>query len=186
MKFLYPRQKQQYLFASLLGALALINLLFFLILYGPARSEYYRLQDSIRTFRAESASRTRTLERLEKLSAQLETSEQDRNQLVKMHFIPRADGFSKILPELDGLVRGAGLQKTRVDYEIDDAPQYGLYSVKMKLPLIGGYSDVIDFIRELEKSDTFFIIDSIDVRNTSSTNSPDIALTLGVETFFYK
>lgn len=188
MKILYRRQKQEYLFAGLLGVIAVVNLLFFFILYGPVRSEYYRLQESIQKLRAEVQSRQQDVDRLEKLSAQLEGSEKDRQRLFTTHFIPRSAGFSEILPQLDAIAAQAGVHKTRVDYAIDDAPRYGLYSVKMKVPVTGGYSNIVNFIKDLEHSDTFFIINSIEVRGGSGPAGAgaDLALSMALETFFYQ
>lgn len=187
MKILHRRQKQQYLFAALLGVLALINLVFFLVFYTPARSEYYQLQESIQRLSAEVHSKQQSVDRLEKLSAQLETSETDQRRLFTTHFIPRDKGFSEILPELDTMAETAGVRKTRVDYGINDAGQLGLYSVKIRIPVTGEYSNIVNFIRDLENSDTFFIIDSIDVRGDSSASAGGlVSLALNLETFFYQ
>jgi len=86
---MYRRQRQQYLFAGLLGAIAVVNVLFFVILYQPARSQYFRLQDSIQKTQMDVNSRRQRIDRLEKLSKQLETSAQDKRTLFTMHFIPR-------------------------------------------------------------------------------------------------
>jgi len=198
VKSLYRRQRQQYWFAAVLGVIAVVNLLFFLILYQPARSEYFGLQKSIETLHAEVQSRKASVERLEKLNAQLETSAQDRRQLFTTHFINRATGYSQILPKLEMMAQNAGVKSTRKEYAIDERPQYSLYSVRINVPVTGGYPNVVNFIRSLENSDTFFIINSIDVRGASS-NSTDvrgtssaspavsnISLALSVETFFYQ
>ena len=188
MKIPYRRQRQQYLFAGLLGMLAVINLLFFLILYRPIRSEYYQLQDSIEKLRSGVQSRQQSMERLEKLSAQLETSEQDRQRLILGHFIPRSAGFSEILPKLDAMAQRAGVHKTRVVYSIDDIPQYGLYSVTIRIPVTAEYPNIANFIKDIENSDTFFIIDSIDIRGAASDATPGVmvSLDLSLETFFYQ
>lgn len=188
MKALYRRQKQQYLFAGILGVIAVINLLFFLILYRPARSEYHRLQDSIQKLQVDIESRRQTVERLERMSAQLETSEQDRRRLFTTHFKPRNEGWSQIVPELDEMAKRTGVKKPRVEYSIDEAPQYGLYSVKIRIPVQGGYPNVVNFIKDIENSETFFIIDSIDVRSTAAATpgATEIALALSLETFFYQ
>jgi Tfp pilus assembly protein PilO len=182
----YRRQKQQYLFAGALGVVAVINLLFFLILYRPVRGEYYQLQESIQKLTAEGQSQRDEVSRLEKLSAQLEGSEKDRQRLFTTHFIPRSAGFSEILPQLDAIAAGAGVLKTRVSYAIDETPRYGLYSVKMNIPVTGGYSSIVNFIKDLEHADTFFIINSIQVRGGSGSAGGDIALSLELETFFYQ
>jgi hypothetical protein len=188
MKATYRRQRQQYLFAGLLGVVAVINLLFFLILYAPARLEYYRLRDSIGTLRTEVQVREKAVDRLERLSAQLETSEQDRRRLYTTHFFHRDNGYSQILPKLDAMAQSAGVISTRKGYSIDETPQYGLYSVKITVPVTGGYSNVVRFIKDLESSDTFFIINSIDVRGTDTPTAvnTEISLDLGLETFFYQ
>ena len=188
MMSLYRRQRQQYVFAALLGVIAVVNLLFFFILYQPARSEYYGLQESIEKLHAQVQSRKQSVDRLEKLNAQLETSGQDRRKLFTTHFISRATGYSQILPKLEMIAQHAGVKTTRKDYAIDEAPQYSLYSVKIRMPVTSGYSNIVDFIRSLENSDTFFIINSIDVRGTSSATpaAPEISLALSLETFFYQ
>ena len=182
MKQVYRREKQQHLFALVLGILGVVNLLFFLILYRPALSDYSRLQDSIQKLHAEGQTRRQSGERLEKLSAQLETSDQDRQQLFSMHFISRHTGFSEILRELDRIAQRAGVKKSQVDYAIEDAPQYGLYAVKIRIPVTAGYPNIMDFLKDIENSRTFFIINSIDVRQATT----DVALSLELETFFYQ
>lgn len=188
MTALYRRQKQQYFFAGILGVIAVVNLLFFLILYRPARSEYFQLQDSIQRLHREITVQRQNVERLERLSAQLETSEQDRRRLFTSHFIERKIGFSQIIPQLEDMAVSTGVKKPRVEYSIDEAPHYGLYSVKIRIPVQGGYPNVVNFIKEIESSDTFFIIGSIDVRGSANAAQvpTDISLALNLETFFYQ
>ena len=188
----YRRQRQQYLFATLLGVFAVVNLLFFFILYQPARSEYYRLQDSVEHMRSDIQNRQQRIQQLDRLNAQLSTLEQDRTQLFMMHFIPRSAGWSEILPKLNTMIQDAHVDNTHKDYSIEPSPQFGLYSVKMRIPVQGPYPNVVNFIKDLEDSQTFFVINSIDIHGSSSvgnptgTGSPDITLGLNVETFFYQ
>lgn len=182
----FRRKRQQRLFASLLGGIAVINLLFFLVLYRPARSEYLQLQDSIQKTRTEVLTRRIRIERLEKLNSQLETSAQDRQRLITMHFIPKSTGWSEILPQLDGIVQRTSVKNVRKDYSLSETPQYGLYSVKIRFPVSGIYGNVVNLIKEIENADTFFIIDSIDVRGGTSPGVPDVSMNLNLETFFYQ
>src|SRR5438128_1455984 len=147
---IYRRQRQQYLFVALLGVLGVVNLLFFLILYQPARSEYFGFRESIARLRTDIQARQHRIELLERLNAQLATLEQDRSRLFTMHFIPRNAGWSEILVRLDAMVREAEVQNTHKDYGIDQAPQYGLYSVKIRIPVVGAYPEVVNFIKDLE------------------------------------
>ena len=194
----YRRQRQKYLFASLLGVLGVVNLLFFLILYQPARSEYYGLRESIERLRNDIQARQQRIELLERLNAQLATLEQDRSRLFTMHFIPRNAGWSEILPKFDSMIHDAEVQNLHLDYSIDTSPQYGLYSVKIRVPVEGVYPNVVNFIKDIENSETFFIISSIDLHGSSSSvsaggpgavagpGSANITLSLNLETFFYQ
>jgi len=182
----YRRRRQQYLFASLLGVLGVINLLFFFILYRPIRSEYFQLQNSIQKARADVQFRRQRIERLEKLSAQLETSAQDRQRLFTMHFIPKNTGWSEILPQLDGMIQNTGVKNTRKDYGTEETPLRGLYSVKIRLPVMGLYPSIMNLIKEIENSETFFIIESIDVHGGTSPGLSDVSMNLNLETFFYQ
>jgi hypothetical protein len=183
----YRRQRQQYLFATLLGVIGVINLLFFFILYGPARSEYYRLQESIGRLRGDIEGRRQRIETLERLNSQLSTLDQDRRRLFTTHFIPRDAGWSEILPELNAMVQEAHVENVQKGYTIDQTPQYGLYSVKIRVPVQGSYPNVVNFIKDIENSETFFIINSIDVRGSGSPGAAsDIGLDLNIETFFYQ
>lgn len=207
MKKIYRRERQQFIFGGILAAVALANVLFLLILYEPARSEYHRMRDSIDRLRGETAQRRANVARFEKLSAQLESSDRDRRELFTSHFIPRGVGWSEIIPELDALAVRAGVRKSRVEYSPELIKQYGLYSVKIRIPVQGSYQNVVNFMRGLENSRTFYIINTVDVRGESDTTGqpaagPDIgtgqlstapssstaniALALTLETFFYQ
>ena len=183
------RQRQVYAYTALVVTIAVVNGLFFLILYQPTRSEYSQLQDSIERLRTERASRTVRLRQKEKILAQLETSNQDRNELVTKHFIPLDVGFVRVQPDVDRFAQRAGVKKTRLD-ETRDAPQFGLYSVKIKIPVQGTYSNIVNFVKEIENSSTFYIIRSIDVRSGGDNSSPasadTISLDMTLETFFYQ
>jgi Tfp pilus assembly protein PilO len=185
---MYRRQRQQYLFAGFLGVIGVINLLFFFILYQPARSEYDRLKESIERSRGQIQMRRQKIQTLERLNAQLSTLEQDRQRLFSRHFIPRNAGWSEILLKLNQMVQDAHVENMQKGYTIDQTPQYGLYSVKIGVPVQGAYPNVVNFIKDIENSQTFFIIDSIGVRTGtgSGPNSSDIGLDLNIETFFHQ
>jgi Tfp pilus assembly protein PilO len=192
---IYRRQKKQYVFAGLVGAIAVINILFFVILHYPARSEYVNLKDSISRLKSQNASQQISIVRLEQRTAELDRFEQDRRELFQNHFIKRDAGFVQILPELEGMGQKTGVRNNRKDFLFDVIPQYGMYSVRIKIPVQGGYNNVVNFIRELETSKTFFLINSIDVRSTNDStpgatpaanSKGSIALAMDLETFFYQ
>ena len=182
------RQRQQYIFAGLLGAFALINILFFLILYRPTRNEYFRLQSSIATLQSETHTREGAVARLERVSAQLGSSETDRRELQSRHFVQRDAGFAEIMPLLESMAQRSGVRNNRKDYAIEPIPQYGLHSVNIRFEVQGNYSNVMRFIEELENSQTLFITNAIDVQGADGGQgaSGSVIVNFALETFFYE
>lgn len=185
MKRLYRRQRRHYVFAAGVAFVGLLNLLFYLILFRPAQSDYDRLRSSLGSLRSDLAARIETVGRLQKVSEQLEISSRDRRQLYADRFIPLEEGFALILKDLDSLAQKNGVLKRRVDYEAQGIPQFGLVSVKIRMPVQGGYPNIVKLISELQSSPTFLLINSIDVTSGEDINVP-LALSLNLETFLYR
>jgi Tfp pilus assembly protein PilO len=197
---MHRRQKRQVVFAGLLTVIVLSNVLFFFILLRPARSDYFNLQGSIDELRRQLGVSKLTKTRLEKTSDQLERFDQDREGLFNSHFIKFDPGFADLSPRLSQMAVQAGVLRPVVDFGRDEIKQYGLYPIKIKIPVQGTYANAVNFIKMLESSNTFFLIDSIEVKssgdsatgstapgNTAPGNtSGAVALSLSLETFFYK
>jgi len=191
---MHRRQKRQLLFAGFLGVIAVINLLFYLILLRPASSDYFNLQGSIDQLKSQNAVSNLTVQRLEKTSGQLERFEQDRAGLFNTHFINYDRGVAELSPRLEQMAILAGVRRPVVDFTRDEIKQYGLYSVKIKIPVQGTYTNAVNFIKSLETSDTFFLINSIDVKSGEddgagagpAKTAGGVSLSLDLETFFYK
>jgi len=196
---IYRRQRQQYIFAGLLAVIAVVNVLFYFILNRPAQTESARLQESIQHLQAQILTNQGSVAKLEKTSTQLDSFEKDKNELLMMHLIPRNTGYSEIVTTLDGMVRRSGVSKTRVAFNLDPKPRAGLNTVSITLPLEGGYKNIVDFIQELEKSKTLYLITNISLEASEpavpvgpqrvaavAQNNDNIALSLGLETYFYQ
>ena len=191
---IYRRQRQQYIFAGFLAVIAIVNLLFFLILNRPAQSEYARREISVRELRAQVENNKSYIANLIQTSSHLDRFDKDKRALLAMHLIERNTGYSQIVTTLDDLVQDSGVYKTRVAYNLDPKPLAGLNTVSINIPLEGNYPNVVNFVRELENSDTFFLINQIQLegsRDAQSTESVSdgpgsVALSLAAETFFYQ
>ena len=96
MRYMFRREKQQYLFVAVIGASVMVTMLSFLTLYLPARSEYVQLAASIEKLGSEIKLRERSLERLEGRDVQLETARTERLRFMATRFIPREKGFAAI------------------------------------------------------------------------------------------
>ena len=199
---IYRRQRKQYIFAGSLAVIALVNVLFFFILNRPARTEYESLEKSIKQLRLQAGASKRNFTSLEKTKIDLDRFEKDKRSLEMMHLVHRPMGYSHIVSTLDGLVLRAGLKKTRVNFNTDLKEAHaGLNSVSMTVPLEGNYSNIVNFIREVENSETFFLITAISLEssarqngqvsnvianNSNSGAAGSVGLSLAMETYFYQ
>lgn len=193
---IYRRQRQQYLFAGLLGIIAVINVLFFFILNRPARLEYENLEESVRLLRAQAANNKLNFDRLEKTNTQLQRFEKDRETLRNKHLIHRPSGYSQIVSTLESIVQRSGVRSTRITYSPDPVSHAGLNTVQVTIPLEGSYSNIVKFIRDVENSETFFLITAINLSSASassgqaataaSSGSGNVSLALSLETYFYQ
>jgi hypothetical protein len=163
----------------------------------PARTEYERLQESILQLRSQAGANRIFVGRLEKTLSELDRFEKDRNSLFNKHLIRRDSGYSQIVSALDTLVRRTGVKSTRISYTPDPTPHAGLNTVAVTIPLEGNYSNAVNFIREVENSDTFFLITAISLSSAAATTpqaanvvgagaSSNLSLSLALETYFYQ
>jgi Tfp pilus assembly protein PilO len=196
---IYRRQRQQYIFAGLLAVIAVVNVLFFFILNRPARTEYEEMQQSIQQLKAQIGTGKGYYANLQKTSTDLDRFDKDKGALLMMHLIQRNAGYSHIVSALDSMVQRSGVKKTKVAFNLDPKPTAGLNSVAITIPLEGGYNNVVDFIRELEESDTFFLITNIELASSDQVAAAQpgtqpvavpsggpVALSLALETYFYQ
>lgn len=203
---IYRRQRTQYIFAVFVAVVAVVNVLFYFILTRPSQKEYSELQQSIAQLQQQVSKSRKFLMALETSSAALNEFDADKNGLYMMHLVKRSTGYSELLLKLDSLVKEAGVKKTIGSWTRFTTPMPGLESVQIVLPIEGNYTNVVKFIRELEKSETFFLIAGISVeRSTQSASQPGgstfsqpapaaapgsgtgaVALALTLETYFYQ
>ena len=187
---IYRRQRQQAVFAGVLGVIAIVNVLFFFILNRPAEARYRSLQESITRYEAQVEKNRQFVSNLENRHTQLSKFDQDRRSFLMSRFLPRQTGYSQILTELEDIVRRTGVRKSVVNLPLGEV-QFELHALSINLPVDGGYGNVVNFIRELEGSSTFFLINAIDVTSSRDTTQPNsqasrISLVLGLETYFYQ
>ena len=201
---IYRRQRRQYIYAIFLAVIAVVNVLFYFILTRPSQKEYSNLQEETAKLQSQIAKSDKYFSQLVKNSGIIDNFDKDKNALVMMHLVQRNKGYSEILSKLDMMVQHSGAKHTRMTLSQNPTPQAGLNALAIVLPLEGNYSSIVSFIRELEKSETFFLITAINVErttqaggqtgpgqpafvNTAASTAPGaVQLSLTLETYFYQ
>ena len=180
----YRRKKEQYVFGSVVVILGAVSILSFLILFLPVRADYLDLEVSIERLRQESVDRVLRLESLQEGESQLDSSRRERLRFLAARIVPRDEGFAAVLPDLEQLAQIAGIRRNQVQYDLDPVPEFGVYSVRINIPVQGPYEAVTRFIRELEGFDRVFILDSIGLNRSQTAEPGDLDLSLNLTTFF--
>ena len=184
MSRVYPRRKQQYAFAVLVGLVVVAVVLFFALFYLPVRAEYAGLDAAILELRAGIVQEKGTLERLEAAERRLEEAKEGRALFLSSSLVPRELGYAAMLPELDQMARSAGIERGRVQYDIGSLPQFGVYPVAILMPARGNYASVRRFIELLETSEKFFLLDSIAMIQAEGGAAGELDVQLTMSTFF--
>lgn len=91
-----------------------------------------------------------------------------------------ASEYSAISATLGNLGNDTHVQISGIHYEPDKEPEQGLQRVAIDATLSGDYPSIAKFINEMERSDTFFLIDSIALQQQQGGHA---ALSLKFETY---
>lgn len=179
----YQRRKQQYVFAVLTGLVVLNVAAFYLLFYRPVRSEYSNLETTIARLQSEILQRRNTLERLEDAEYRMGKAQEARQVFLSSNLVSREAGYAALLPDMAAMARRSGVQHSQAQYLIADAPMYGVYPVQILEPVRGSYDEVRRYIRELESSSRFFLLDSIAIQRGEGA-SGELEVELAMSTFF--
>ncbi len=171
----------------LLAALVLVDAAFFILLLKPAeqrarqrREQFSRLENDLRSQRS-------LVGRLRDVVSQLDEGRQQDRQFHQEKFLPRATGFSTIMEQLDRLAVANKVRKGAVSYSLNELRgQEDLFAVDISTALEGDYTNVVQFMNQVERSSLFLLIDQITVAGSAAgpTQPRSVRLTLRLVTFF--
>lgn len=179
----YQRRKQQYVFAVLTGLVVLNVAVFYLFFYRPVHSEFANLERTVARLQGEILQRRNTLERLEDAEHRLENAQESRQVFLSSNLVSREEGYAALLPDMAAMARRSGVQHSEAQYLIADEPMYGVYPVQILEPVRGRYDAIRRYIRELEASSRFFLLDSISIQRAEGS-SDELEVELAMSTFF--
>ncbi len=160
-----PFWRKPRFYRSLLG-LALANI----VVYGAVT---YRLATKQERLAQQQASLSQEIaSRQEELSALQEEQERiERNDAVAEKFWsevvePLTPGLTDALAEIDRLAQQSNVERGRTSYS-QEVLNVDLREMKVSMPLRGTYFDLVRFINVLERSDRFFLVREIALRDAN-------------------
>ncbi len=105
--------------------------------------------------------RMTTLTALKEIEHRLDDSKQKYQKFSKEFVFSRTNGTSELLRDLDQMCSQAGLLRNRAIYRQDPESSFGMQRLIVTLPIEGYYSNIRNFINDLESYSRFVIVDSI-------------------------
>ena len=146
--------------AMVLGALALVNLVFYMIMVQPTVSDYDRLRSEDQPFSRINETRS-TVESQESYLQAVMTAKEDLEDLNQERLSTRKQRMVEVERELARLCQQFGIDLLEVSIEIDAMLEEGLERMTMDVPLEGGYRELREFLQAVEQSDQFLVVEAV-------------------------
>lgn len=99
-------------------------------------------------------------------------------------FRPSSRGYSGILADLGQIAGKAGLATEAITFRQEDLPSRGMVRVEVAAVVAGDYTSVVRFINGLQRSESFYILDSLSLASSADTRGASLKLNLRLKTYF--
>jgi Tfp pilus assembly protein PilO len=141
-----------------LATLALVDVAAILIYFSPLIGSETGRQAHLQQLWQELQQKTREVVPLRGLDQKIPVAQKQIEQFYKQRF-PAQD--SDISDNLGKLANESGVKIASVKYAMKDPEEMGLQRVEIEADLDGGYLQLVRFINSLERSQTFFLVNSV-------------------------
>jgi Tfp pilus assembly protein PilO len=94
---------------------------------------------------------------------------------------PEAAGYSSVSADLGKLAHDAGLEITSTHFRQKNLEKRGVDEVSISLSMTGAYPSLVSFINGLERSGSFYLLDSLSL---DSSSEGKLRLNLELRTYF--
>jgi Tfp pilus assembly protein PilO len=141
-----------------LATMALVDLVAIAIYFSPLIGSEARRQAHLQQLWQELQQKTREVTPLRGLDKKIPFAQKQIEQFYKQRF-PSED--SDISDSLGKLANDSGVKIGSFKYAMKDPEELGLRRVEIDADLDGGYLQLVRFINSLERSPTFFLVNSV-------------------------
>lgn len=111
-------------------------------------------------------------------------NEQRVRQLYNERFSTRSRRLTSVTDEIKGLAAQAGLSPNQITFPEEVIEQYGLVKRSYVFSVEGTYFELRRFINLLELSDSFLILEGVDLSESSRESEPELRINLQISTLF--
>jgi type IV pilus assembly protein PilO len=143
-----------------IGGLVLIDIIALVVLFSPlVGSEKDRLEE-LDQLRVQSRQKQMEVERVGDIDKKIVLASQQIDTFYKDRLSARDSSVSESLSKL---ASQSGVKLEQVKYTPADKDTVGLLPVEVEANLTGDYPQLARFLNSLERSQLFFIVDSVDL-----------------------
>jgi Tfp pilus assembly protein PilO len=121
------------------------------------------------------------LARAQRIREDLPAVEKESDGFFHDQFRPIGSGYSALVDDLGTLARNAGIRTEGFSFRQQQSDKRGVTEIEISTTVDGDYPSVVKFIDSLERSESFYILDSLSL---ASSSAGGLKLNLQLRTFF--
>ena len=121
------------------------------------------------------------LQRAEQIEKRLPEVERECNRFFEARFLNTSAGYSSVVADLGSIAKEAGLPPSTIGFKQHELEKRGVVEVEVTATVEGNYQSLVRFINGLERSDHFYLLDSLSL---SEGQDKHIKLGLQMKTYF--
>ena len=167
---------------AVLGTLLVLNLIAAYMVLQPVGGSAEVLEAQIATLRSSIQQRQAALTRMRAHVSRTEQARTTGDQFLGQYFMDRRTSSSAILTELDEAAKSAGMRPKERSFAYD--PIEGSETLSMMTVVAnyeGTYSDLVQFVNKLDKSQRFLILDTLTA--SPQVGGPNLNVQIKFNTF---
>ncbi|MBM3787021.1 MAG: hypothetical protein FJW30_21905 [Acidobacteria bacterium] len=162
-----------------IGLLLALNLVAGWFVINPWGGSADEMEDRLNDLRKQVAARQTTLQRTRQLAAKIDKGRTQGNDFLNRYFLSRPTTYSTVVSELHEMAKRAGVrakENSYVEEEVEGSTELTMMSITASYE--GSYSDLLHFLRELDRSNRLIIIESLAASPQQGTGVLSITLRL--------
>jgi hypothetical protein len=121
------------------------------------------------------------IDRVSAIRGRLSDVQRNAGKFYDDEFLTTGTGYSTVVGDLNMISKSSGLRATNVTFKERPLEARGVKEVTVGATVEGDYVSLVRFINGLERSDNFYLLDSLTL---ASSTRGDIKLNLQLRTYF--
>lgn len=167
-----------------LGALLLVNIAVFVFLTLPKINREADIRTRLENMRVEARSQQARLQEQENRLLAYQSQSQQLLAFYEETLGLRSGRMTQILDERQRIAQGSGVRPENVRYATSFVRDQPLEGFTMSFPLRGSYQALRSFLRTIEQSRQFFIIEGVELESAEAGGAA-LSMRISVSTYFY-